>query len=167
VLLLLGALAAAPAFAGEHDRVVLQIGTVLATNTGDHFDSQLATLRPQLESMFRYSSYSLVRREDRDVTWGSPVIFDIPGGRSLRVMPKSVRGGRVSLNVMLVQDTRVLMDTDLTLRSKATVMVGGPRHGDGVLIIWIGARPVGERSEGIPAAATAATADGEAAGGGH
>jgi len=57
-------------------------------------------------------------------------------------MPNSVTDDRVSLNVLLRQDSRVVVRTDVTLGPAGTVLVGGPRHGDGVLIIWIGAQPV-------------------------
>ena len=96
-------------------------------------------MRSQLERLFRYSSYKLVKRENRDVGWGDPVDVELPGGRFLRVMPKSAGGERVSLDVMLRKDQRVLMDTEFTVRPHGTVMVGGPKHEDGVLIIWIGA----------------------------
>jgi hypothetical protein len=155
VLAILATGAAAGA-AGE--RVVLEVGTVLATNNGSHVDAQLAAVRGQLERLFRYSSYRLVKQEVSDVSCGNPASFDIPGGRRLRVMPKTARGGRVSLNVALLKDSHVLMNTDLTLGKKGMIMVGGPRYENGVLIIWIGARrtalasPVPFAVRGEPAA---------------
>jgi hypothetical protein len=137
----------AGAWAG--DRVVIEIGTVLATNSSKHFDSQLASMRHQLENLFRYTSYELVKQEDRDVGCGDPAHFEIPGGRHLRVMPKEARADGVSLNVRLLKNSHVLMDTDFTLGNRGTIMVGGPRYEDGVLIIWIGARP-GQRPEHSP-----------------
>jgi len=134
----MGVAKAPPASAGG-DQVQVQVGTVYATNSGEHFDQGLESMRAQLERLFRYSSYKLVKREDRDVGWGDPVDVELPGGRFLRVMPKSAGGERVSLDVMLRKDRRVLMDTEFTVRPHGTVMVGGPRHEDGVLIIWIGA----------------------------
>jgi hypothetical protein len=122
------------------DRVVVQIGTVLATNTGHNFDSHLAAMRQQFENLFRYTSYQLVKQESRDVGWGDPASFEIPGGRYLRVVPKAARNDRLSLNVTLLQDSRLLIDTDFTLPNHGTIMVGGPRYQEGVLIIWIGAR---------------------------
>ena len=139
---------ATPSAIAAGQRVLVQIGTVLATNSGDQFDTQLAGMRQQLVNVFPYTSYRLVERESRDVGWGDPVDVEIPGGRFLEVRPVSATSDRVSLNVMLRRDSRVLMDTELTLSPKGTVMVGGPRHGDGVLIIWIGAHPVGDAPQG-------------------
>lgn len=132
---------ASSAAAGE--QVQVQVGTVYATNSGEHFDQGLEAMRSQLERLFRYRSYRLVKRESRDVGWGDPVTVELPGGRFLRVMPKSAGGERVSLDVMLRKNQHVLMDTEFTVRPNGTVMVGGPRHEDGVLIIWIGAHRLG------------------------
>lgn len=122
------------------ERVALEVGTVLATNASSHFDAQLTSIRGQLERLFQYTSYRLVKQETSDVSCGKPASFEIPGGRHLQVMAKDTRGGRVSLNVALVKDRHVLMRTDLTLGKRGTIMVGGPRYEDGVLIIWIGAK---------------------------
>jgi hypothetical protein len=136
---------AAAATADAQERVVVQVATVFATHTGEHFDAQLASMRRQLDKLPHYRSYQLVKRETKDVGRGDPVDVEIPGGRYLRVLPKSVVDDRVSLNVLLRQDSRVVVRTDVTLGPAGTVLVGGPRHGDGVLIIWIGAQPVAAR----------------------
>ncbi|MEI8357067.1 MAG: hypothetical protein RL698_1965 [Pseudomonadota bacterium] len=135
------ALAAGAALAGE--QVQVQVGTVYATNASEHFDADLEAMRSQLSRLFRYTSYRLVKKESRDVGWGDPVDVELPGGRFLRVMPKSAGGERVSLDVMLRKNQHVLMDTEFTVRPHGTVMVGGPKHEDGVLIIWIGAHRLG------------------------
>lgn len=119
--------------------VVLEVGSVLASNAGSRFDHQLARLRSQLEGLFQYTSYRLMREERREVPWGDPAGFEIPGGRYLWVTPKTGRDGRISLNLVLLQDSRRLIHTDLTLPDHGLVLVGGPRHLDGNLIISIGA----------------------------
>ena len=125
---------------GAEERVALEVGTVLATNASSQVDAQLASIRGQLERLFQYSSYRLVKQEQSDVSCGKPASFEIPGGRHLLVMAKDTRGGRVSLNVALMKDRHVIMRTDLTLGKRGTIMVGGPRYENGVLIIWIGAK---------------------------
>jgi hypothetical protein len=133
-------LAVLPLAAEAQERVALEVGTVLATNSSTHMDAQLASVRGQLERLFQYSSYRLVKQEKSDVSCGKPASFEIPGGRHLQVMAKDTRGGRVSLNVALMKDRHVLMRTDLTLGKRGTIMVGGPRYENGVLIIWIAAK---------------------------
>jgi len=141
--------------AEAQERVALEVGTVLATNSSDHIDAQLASVRGQLQRLFRYTSYRLVKQEKSDVSCGNPASFEIPGGRHLEVTAKDTRGGRVALNVALMKGRHELLRTDLTLGKRGTIMVGGPRFENGVLIIWIGAKRM---SQG--AAADRATAVG-------
>lgn len=143
------ALTVLPLAAYAQERVALEVGTVLANSSGTHVDAQLASVRGQLERLFQdkgYTSYRLVKQETSEVSCGNPASFEIPGGRHLQVMAKDTRGGRVSLNVALMKDRHTLMRTDLTLGKRGTIMVGGPRYEDGVLIIWIGARRMGSSS---------------------
>lgn len=131
-------------------RVALEVGSVLARNSEGGFDHQLAKLRPQLEGLFQYRSYQLVGEDHRDVPWGDPAGFAIPGGRYLWVTPKAERDGRISLNIVLLQDSRRIIHTDLTLRDRGLVLVGGPRHLDGNLIISIGATSRSPSGAAVP-----------------
>jgi hypothetical protein len=119
--------------------VEIRIGAVLASNTGNTFDKRLASLRRPFDSLFPYSSYRLLHEERRRVAWRREAEFRIPGGRYLIVIPREYKDGRVALSMMLIQNSRALVNTALALRDRGTFLVGGPNHRDGVLIIAIGA----------------------------
>ena len=121
------------------DVVELKIDTVLATNSSQEVDQRLGEMKRQLDSLFRYSSYRLVKEESRRARWGDPTSFNIPGGRYLQVIPKSYKDNRVSMRVMLIEGDRPTVDTELILRNGWVFFVGGRRHQEGVLIISIGA----------------------------
>jgi len=130
-------LSAISARAGEI--VELRIETVLATNSSQEIDQRLGQIRRQLNNLFRYSSYRLVKEESRRTRWGIPASFNIPGGRYLQVIPKSYRDNRVSMRVVLIEGDKPMVDTNLILRNGGVFFVGGRRHQEGVLIISIGA----------------------------
>ncbi|MBI1813546.1 MAG: hypothetical protein HYR72_01065 [Deltaproteobacteria bacterium] len=132
-----GAAIPTPSYAA--DSVEVHIGAVLASNSGQEFDPRLVALHRQLRTLFPYSSYRLVKEDQKVVAAGGKIGFEIPGGRYLLVMPKALKNERVSMRVMLIQGTRPVVDTVITLRNRATLLVGGPRHKEGVLIISIGA----------------------------
>lgn len=119
--------------------VEVRIGAVLASNSGKEFDARLASLHHQFNILFPYSSYRLVKEERQQVPWGGKVGFDIPGGRYVLVIPKEYKNDRVSMKVMLIEGSRSVVDTTLSLRNHATFLVGGPRQHEGVLILSIGA----------------------------
>ena len=119
--------------------VEVRIGAVVASNAEPAFDQRLASLRHQFDSLFPYTSYRLIKEERRTVAWGRQAGFDLPGGRYLLVIPREYKDGRVSMKLILVEGSRPLIDTVLSLRDQGTFLVGGPRHQDGVLIIAIAA----------------------------
>lgn len=123
------------------DRVFIEVGCILASDSGEHYDAQLELLRGRLEKMFRYPSYRLVKRENQGVEWGDPIHFDVPGGHTLQIRPMERRSGdQVALNLSLMQDSEVLLKTDFLLGRRGRMILGGPRLDNGVLLIWVEAR---------------------------
>jgi hypothetical protein len=121
------------------DGVELRIGVVIASNVGTEIDPRLVSQRSQFNRLFPYSSYQLVAETRRKVPWGDRVRVEIPGGRyNLYVIPKGFRSDRVAMRVVLVEGPRVLLNTALSLRDRSTLLMGGPRDPNGVLILSIG-----------------------------
>jgi len=120
--------------------VRVTIGSVLATDGGEPaFDSRLVSMKPQFDSLFRYSSYRLVKEDTRALAWGQGASFEIPGGRYLVVTPKELRDSKIAMSVMLLEGGRPLVDTSVALRNRGVLLLGGPKQQEGVLIISIGA----------------------------
>jgi hypothetical protein len=129
-----------PARAGG---VALEVVSVLATNSGSVLDPRLRRQRPNLVG-FPYSSYRLLRREVRFVPWGRRARFNLPGPGELKVSPRNREGAGIALNLALRgQQRRRLIDTSLCLQDHRVLLVGGPRHRNGVLIIVVGAEAGG------------------------
>lgn len=137
---LVPALAAVIVRAAHAGGVGVSVGTVLATDGGQQeFDSRLIAMKPQFDSLFRYSSYRLMKQERRTLDWGQGASFDIPGGRYLVIAPKELRDSKVSMQVMLLEGGRPLVDTSVALRDRGVLLLGGPKQQEGVLIIVISA----------------------------
>jgi len=137
-LLAAGVAVASLAFA--EDQVSIHVRTVLAADSAAGFDSRLGNYRRQLHQLFHYTSYRLVKEEDRHTPLGNPNIFEIPGGRYLEVLPMQLKEDRVRLRVLLIEGTSPPpLDTDFTVPNHGNIWVGGPRNPDGVLLISIGA----------------------------
>lgn len=128
-----------PAAIGQNQGVEVHIGAVVASNASQVFDERLVALRRQFNLLFPYSSYQLIHEEKRQLPWGSKAGFDLPGGRFLVVIPREYKNNFVSLQIMLISDTRPIVQTVLALRNNGTFLVAGPRYRDGVLLVAIGA----------------------------
>ncbi len=136
VLLLLVTVAAVAAETGK-GKVDVKIDSVLAADTNQGCDKQLAWLKHRLMRLFNYSTYHLVRHEESRTGFGETATFALPGGRILHIEPMGMDGGMIRMEVMLFQGEEPMMVTDLKIMNHGIFMVGGPRYERGTLIISI------------------------------
>jgi len=129
-------IAAEKGLPGSKPGVQLKIGTILASNQSQDFDPRLSKMKNQLK-VFKYRSYRLINEEIQDVPWQANALFSIPGGRSLVVVPQEYRDRQVSLKVRLLERDKPLLDTSVRLRNRGNLLLGGPVHEGGVLILSI------------------------------
>jgi hypothetical protein len=135
--LVLGAIAG-PQPAVAEEGVALRVLSVLATNSGAVVDPRLVALQQHLSGL-PYSSYQVLREQTRYVTYGGRVRFNLPGPGELKIRPKTRDDAGLALKVGLSgQQRRPLVDTDLCLQDHRVLLVGGPRHRGGVLIVLVG-----------------------------
>ena len=135
--LLLSLLAAVPSEAA--DKVSVEVGAVYASNEGTSIDPALGTIRGKLQSMFNYTSYRMLDRKRRALLVGEAGEFELPGRRTMRATPLPAQGDKVRLSVQISDGPRQLLTTTLGLRRGGMVLVGGPSHQAGVLILIISA----------------------------
>lgn len=141
--------------------VEVRIDTVLAGNADKVFDPALRPLKEPFRGLFPFSSYRLVQGERRLAVWRREEQFLLPGQRYLVIIPRGVQGDRVSLSVMLMQGSRPLVNTVLSLKNNGTFLMAGPRYDGGVLIFAIGARTKAAASPGLPLRTTASAGPGQ------
>jgi hypothetical protein len=120
--------------------VSLQVQVIYAANEEGGVDSRLGSLAENLKKTFRYSRYELL-----DAPKGSAALKEVwrtalPDNRSLEITPTAITDGQYSLTVrVLLSDGKAPVNTVVRLRRGSTVLVGGPSHQKGVLIIAISA----------------------------
>lgn len=116
--------------------VQLKVGTIFATNDNDCSDPKLSGIKNQLQ-VFKYRCYRLLKEESREVPWQGKADFEIPGGRSLVVIPQEYRNNRTSLKMSLLGGDKPLLDTTVSLRNRGNFLSAGLSHERGVLFISI------------------------------
>ena len=106
-------------------------------------DERLRRIVPQLKTLFRYTDYTTVERHRIDGPLGAPQRFSIPGERWLEVTPDEMHGGRVRMRVRLFKGDQPEMSANIIAAPGAPAVLGGPPHGNGVLIIilWVNPNP--------------------------
>lgn len=121
--------------------VEVTVGAIIANNSSDWLDHRVTAMHPRFPTLFPYSSFRLVREERQSVPWGGAVRLEVSGDRYVVVVPRGWKKNRVSMRVRLI-DTHVkrpVLDTTIALQDRGTLLIGGPRETDGVLILAIGA----------------------------
>ncbi len=119
--------------------VELSVNVIYADNSDRGVDSRLAVLERQLQTTFRYTTYQLMGSHNQFLAMGQPGHVALPGGKLLVLVPQGISGGAVVLLVSIQQGGQVLLNSQLKLANRGTILVGGPVHEAGVLILAIGA----------------------------
>ncbi len=105
-------------------------------------DERLQRILPRLRSLFRYSDYTTIDRQRAQVSVGTQQRFFLPGARQLEVVPDELLGGQaVRMRVRLMKGEQPELRAVLVAAPGAPAVLGGPSHGDGVLIIILWANP--------------------------
>jgi RNA polymerase sigma-70 factor (ECF subfamily) len=104
-------------------------------------DERLKRIVPQLKTLFRYNDYTTLDRHRVEGPLGTPQRFSIPGERWLEVTPDEMQGQRVRMRVRLLKGDHPEMNASIIAAPGAPAVLGGPPHGNGVLIIILWANP--------------------------
>jgi hypothetical protein len=120
--------------------VSLQVQVIYAANQDGGVDSRLGALAENLKKTFRYSMYQLLDAPKGSVALNEVWRTPLPDNRSLEITPTAVQENQYSLKVIVLgSGGQPSFNTVVRLRRGSTVLVGGPSHQKGVLIIAISA----------------------------
>jgi len=139
LLLALALLMPAIAFAQPMVRFSAQVLIAADGPGGGSVPPDLEYLLPRLRQTLRYRDYTLVNRYSGQVRVGTSQRFSVPGDRQLEITPESA--SPVRLRVRLVRGGVAEVNTSIQAAPGAPTVIGGPRHGDGVLIIVVSPSP--------------------------
>lgn len=114
--------------------ISLSVQVIHASNQGTAVDPALAKIRSQLSSL-TYSNYRLLDTHPLSTKLGAKHAIPLPGGRTLDLYPYGLSDGRLELLVTITEGSTRILDTTVRLSNNSTIVVGGPSHAGGVLIV--------------------------------
>lgn len=123
--------------------LTLQAHVILASNQGQGVDKAIEGIGGELRKIFRYSRYQLLTRLSGRAglkeAWRAP----LPGGRTLQVTPLAVREGAWQVGVKILRgggpSEESLLTSTVRLQSGGSVLLAGPPHDQGILVIALSA----------------------------
>jgi RNA polymerase sigma-70 factor (ECF subfamily) len=95
----------------------------------------------KLRQLFRYQQYYPLQQLGAEVPMGVTHRTALAGDRQLELTPEALGQKTVRLRVRLLRGTFTEVTTNVEAPPGAATVIGGPRHGDGVLIILLWANP--------------------------
>lgn len=95
---------------------------------------------PRLRGVFGYTSYQPISAFETFMPFGMTQRFALPGGRELEIRPLAHRVQIVRMLVKVNRGPVSEIATVMDVPPRRPALIGGPPHGEGVLIIAIRAR---------------------------
>jgi len=68
---------------------------------------------------------------------GKMIVFNLPGGKTLHVMPRAIAGNMIAMQVVLFDGNQTAMTAEMKLESGDTFALSGEKYGEGTLLIRI------------------------------
>lgn len=121
-------------------QVQTRVRMIQASNVGSSIDSSLRDVTYQLGSLFNFSSYRLLKDETVTLSPNQPVSVPVHPGRSLELTLIRQHRHTAEVRVRIKREGTDILDTQVRLSPERTVAIGGPKHGEGVIIIALSAR---------------------------
>lgn len=113
------------------------IKTILASNDQQYEDPQLKGIITELQTVFRFTSYRLLKQDRLALNQGQTGRVNLPGNRVLSVTPTGSRGNRTQMALRINKQQRQIFETQIDLLKRGTITVGGPRYENGYLLLNI------------------------------
>ncbi len=122
-------------------QVQVRIRVILASNVGQTIDPSLSDVHKELGSLFNFTSYRLLRDEPMNLVPNRTVT--VQGRRPGRFMEVTLVGSHrdnAQLRIRVIREGVDILNTQVRLSSGRTVLIGGPRYGEGVVIFAVSSR---------------------------
>ena len=122
-------------------QVQTRIRAIEASNAGFGIDPSLRDVHRELGSLFSFTSYRLLRDETLNLLPNQTV--SIQGhhpGRFMEVTLVGLHRDVAKLRIRVIREGVDILNTEIRLSPGRTVLIGGPRRGEAVVIFAVSAR---------------------------
>jgi hypothetical protein len=118
-------------------QVEVRLRAIHASNAGSGVDPSLRDLHRELGSLFSFTSYRLMREETLNLSLNQPASISAHEGRIiLQITLVGLHRGVAEARIKVVREGMEILNTQVRLFPGRTVLVGGPRHLRGGVVIY-------------------------------
>jgi len=121
-------------------QVQTQLKVFEASNVGAGTDSSSKVMRDQFKSLFSFSSYRLLKEETLTLYSNQSASVPVPPGRTIELTLTGQQRNVAEVIVKVKEERTDVLNTKVRLSPGRTVSIGGPKYGEGVIIITLSAQ---------------------------
>ena len=116
------------------------IRVILASHQEEGIDARLEDIQKNLGTLFNYSSYRLLQERSFLLSEGQMDQLPLADDKELHIQLLQEQGGTAEIAVEILRGGKNIFKTTAKLKKGGTLLVGGPKNEDGVLILAISAQ---------------------------
>jgi len=111
---------------------------VIHASQGQNFiDSELRDLAEELGSVFKYTSYRLIKSKTMTLSNNQQGVVNLPNKRSLIVTPIKIGGKKIKYQINILKSGDQIFGTQILLKNQRSITIGGPKFKNGYLLFNI------------------------------
>jgi len=124
-------------FSSADAQVHVRLRAIHASNSGSSVDPSLRDLHKELGSLFSFTSYRLMKDEILNLSLNQPVSISAREGRIvLEATLVGLHKNMPEIKLKVVREGTEILNTQVRLLPGRTILVGGPRHLRGGVVIY-------------------------------
>jgi hypothetical protein len=117
-----------------------RLRVIQASNVGSSIDPALRDVHGKLGSLFSFTSYRLLRDQDLTLSIAQSATVQVHPEVFIEITCLGYQRGTAELKVRVNRNKSDILNTQVKLSSGGTVLIGGTRHREGVVIYALSAR---------------------------
>ena len=121
-------------------QIQTRLRIIEASNKGSTVDPSLRDVHGQLGSLFNFTSYRLLKDENLSLSPNRPVEIPAHSAVSLEVTLIRQQKDMAEFRIKIRRQGTEILNTQVRLSPGRTVLIGGPKHGEGIAILALSSR---------------------------
>lgn len=117
--------------------ILTDVKVVHAATGSPYIDPGLAEIIPELKSVFKYTSYRLLKEQRLNLNFKQKGRVSLPGERTLIIIPSAMEGKRIRYQIDIRKNKQSIFQTQVLLKNNSSITIGGPQFNNGVLLLNI------------------------------
>jgi hypothetical protein len=119
------------------EKVITSVKVIHASTQSRAVDPALKQIVPELESVFRFTGYTLLQEQTLPLAFQQPGRIRLPDQRTLVLTPTGSRDSRIQYEIQILHKGASVFQTRVLLKNNRSMTIGGPQAGPGILLFHI------------------------------